>query len=389
MQYREMGQLGWKVSALGFGAMRLPTQKSDEKDFINEKEAIKMIRYAIDHGVNYLDTAWPYHNQASEPLVAKALKEGYREKVHLATKLPMWEIKEEGDFEKYLEEQLTRLETDYLDIYLFHALSKERWDTVQKFDLIAKMEQAKKEGKIRHFGFSFHDSYAQFKEIIDAYEWEVCQIQYNYLDQEYQAGRAGLEYAAQKGVAVIVMEPLRGGKLVESQEDLIKIVNEAPSTRTLADWGLQYIWNHPEVAVVLSGMSTMDQVMENVESANKSGIDTLTESELEVVEQLRQIFAKKLKVNCTQCKYCMPCPAGVDIPNNLTLYNRISWEGENPFIVNWYKEMASNDEELSKKPNQGRATLCIECGQCLEKCPQHIDIPNELKNVVEIFEKII
>jgi hypothetical protein len=205
-----MGKLGWEVSALGFGAMRLPTIKIGDETKIDEAEAIRIIRYAIDHGVNYIDTAWPYHNQTSELLVAKALKDGYREKVKLVTKLPMWSVEKTEDFDEYLSKQLEKLETDYLDIYLLHGLTEDRWKKINDLNLFAKMNEAKTQGKIKHFGFSFHDSFTTFKTIIDGYDWDVCQIQFNYLDTEYQAGKPGLEYAASKGIAVIVMEPLRG-----------------------------------------------------------------------------------------------------------------------------------------------------------------------------------
>ncbi len=389
MQYRKMGKLGWEVSALGFGAMRLPTIKIADKDVIQEEEAIRMIRYAIDHGVNYIDTAWPYHNQTSENLVGKALQDGYREKVKLVTKLPMWEIKETADFEKFLTEQLKRLQTDYLDIYLFHALSEQRWKTVKDHHLISEMEKAKTMGKIKHFGFSFHDSITLFKEIIDAYNWDVCQIQYNYLDQEYQAGKEGLQYATAKDVAVIIMEPLRGGKLTQSSPELDMILDNALVHRKLADWGLQFLWNQPEVTVVLSGMSTMEQVQENLASAAHSGINRLSPPEVATIDLLREEYQKKIVVPCTQCKYCMPCPAGVDIPGNLNLYNNYKWSGSNPFLINVYRNKAKNSEELKSNPNNGRATLCVECGACLEQCPQHINIPEELKHVAEIYEKLI
>ena len=251
------------------------------------------------------------------------------------------------------------------------------------------MEKAKAAGKIKHIGFSFHDSLTQFKKIIDAYSWDACQIQYNYLDQEYQAGKEGLQYAANKGIAVIVMEPLRGGKLVDSGEQFQEVLDQSTTKRTLADWALQFLWNQPEVAVVLSGMSTMQQVKENIASAENSQIGSLKKDEIVTIEKLETLYKKKLAVPCTQCKYCMPCPAGVDIPGNLGLYNNFKWSGTHPFLLNVYKNKAKTPEELKENPNNGRAILCIECGECLEKCPQHINIPEELVKVAEIYEKLV
>ena len=274
MKYRKMGSLDWEVSALGFGAMRLPMKNQTE---VNEEEAIKMIRYAIDNGVNYIDTAYPYHNGESEAIVGKALKDGYRDKVHLTTKLPMWLIKKTDDFDEYLNQQIERLQTKP-DIYLFHGLTKHRLEKIKRLGLIKKMEEAKANGLFQYVGFSFHDNLDVFKEIIDYYDWDCCQIQYNYLDIEYQAGTKGLQYAGSKNIAVIVMEPIRGGKLaipehkLDTKPEIKKALDESNVKRSMPEWALYFVWNHPEVSVVLSGMSSMQQVKENVESASKSEI---------------------------------------------------------------------------------------------------------------------
>ncbi|MHA1704068.1 MAG: aldo/keto reductase, partial [Promethearchaeota archaeon] len=254
MKYRKMGSLGWEVSALGFGAMRLPVNQETKE--VNEKEAIEMIHHAIDNGVNYVDTAYPYHDGKSEVIVGKALKEGYREKVTLTTKLPMWSVKETNDVDKFLSEQIERLQTTP-DIYLFHGLNKGRLEKIKELGLIKKMEEVRANGLFKYIGFSFHDSIDVFKEIIDFYEWDCCQIQLNYTDVNYQAGLEGLEYASKKGIAVIIMEPLRGGKLTIPEKKLIdvpeikNVLDNAEIKRSMADWALQFLWNMPEVSVVL------------------------------------------------------------------------------------------------------------------------------------------
>ena len=399
-----MGSLGWDVSALGFGAMRLPVDKAKDENTgemkfnIKEDEAIEMIRYAIDNGVNYIDTAYPYHGGESEVLVGKALKDGYREKVLLTTKLPMWMVKKTEDFDTFLNQQIERLQTKP-DIYLFHGLNKARVEKIKNLNLFEKMEQGKANRLFKHIGFSFHDSFEVFKEIIDIYDWDCCQIQYNYLDIEFQAGTAGLKYAASKDIAVIIMEPIRGGKLAIPEEKLdlypeIKKTLELSKTkRKTPDWALQFIWNHPEVSVVLSGMSTMQHVVENIDSANNSGINTLTEDELATIIQLREAYGKYTVAPCTSCGYCLPCPNGVSIPSILRLLNDLVYWGESGKgrITFFYNYLAKTQEEIEKKKSEGEefdgaATLCIQCGECLEKCPQQIEIPDFMEKANKIFE---
>jgi len=404
MKYRKMGSLGWDVSVLGFGAMRLPTkQVKDEKtqelkDVIEENEAIKMIRYAIDNGVNYIDTAYPYHGGESEVLVGKALKDGYREKVHLTTKLPMWMVNMTEDLDVFLNQQIERLRTNP-DIYLFHGLNKERLEKVKNLNLLEKMEQAKAKGLIKHIGFSFHDSYEVFKEIIDFYNWDCCQIQYNYLDTDFQAGTKGLEYAGAKNIAVIIMEPIRGGKLsvpddkLESKSEIKEVLDTSKVKRKMADWALQFVWNHPEVSVVLSGMSTMQHVIENIDSANKSSVNSLTNDELNTISDLRKAYDNYLIVPCTSCGYCIPCPNDVSIPFILRLLNDVAYWGESgrQRISFFYNYMAKTQEVIKERRSKGQeiegaATLCIQCEECLDKCPQQIEIPDFMEKANDIFE---
>ncbi|MHA2391347.1 MAG: aldo/keto reductase [Promethearchaeota archaeon] len=395
MKYRKMGSLDWEVSALGFGAMRLPMNQQLK---VNEEEAISMIRYAIDNGVNYVDTAYPYHNGESEIIVGKALQEGYREKVHLATKSPLWMIKKAEDFDTYLNEQIERLQTKP-DIYLFHGLNKNRLEKIKNLNLIAKIEEAKNRGLIKYIGFSFHDNYETFKEIIDFYKWDCCQIQYNYLDIEYQAGTKGVQYAGSKGVALIIMEPIRGGKLaipervLNRKPEIKEVLDKSKIKRRMPDWALQFVWNHPEVSVVLSGMNTMEQVVENVKSANNSRINSLSEEELQTIKELRKAYSKYILVPCTSCGYCLPCPNGVAIPNVLRLVNDLYYWGDRgrPRLAFFYNRMVKTEEDYEKRKAdgeevEGAATLCVECGECLEKCPQQIDIPDFMAKANALFE---
>ncbi|HKL75129.1 MAG TPA: aldo/keto reductase [Halanaerobiales bacterium] len=378
MEYRKFGNLDWEVSSLGFGAMRLPTD-GDESSNIAEKEAIEMIRYAIDNGVNYVDTAWPYHGEESEKLVAKALKDGYREKTRVATKLPIWLVDDKEDLDKYLNKQLEKLEVDKIDFYLIHALSKDRWQKCKDLEIMDWLKKVQKEGKIGYKGFSFHDDYDLFEDIVDYYEddWDFCQIQYNYLDTEYQAGQKGLKYAADKGLAVVVMEPLRGGTLAkEPPKEIKKIWDKADKKRSAPDWALQWLWNQEEVSVVLSGMSTLEQVKENVESASNSGINSLDKSEKDLIEKAADKFREMQPVNCTGCGYCVPCPNDVHIPMNFSLYNEAH-------LYDDYEEKNNTYNRLKAKM---RAENCIACGECLDKCPQNLSIIDLLEDVADYFE---
>jgi predicted aldo/keto reductase-like oxidoreductase len=389
MQYRKMGSLDWEVSALGFGCMRLPQRRLNRLRAETD-ESIRIIRHGIDLGINYVDTAWPYHLGDSERIVGRALQDGYRERVHLVTKLFMPMVRETKAFDRYLNAQLEKLQTEYLDVYLFHALNAGVFEKVKRLGLIEKMEEAKRQGRIRHIGFSFHDTAPVFREIIDYYDWDVAQIQYNYMDTGIQATSDGLAYAHSKGIAVVIMEPLKGGQLANPPAEALEIMHTTGNGRTPVDWALQFLWNRPEVSVVLSGMGNQQMVDENCASADRSGINSLTREEEEVIARLAEVYRSRILVPCTACEYCMPCPAGVHIPQNFAILNNVSMEANR--LMRWrvrrgYGKLAGSKEKLDKENPNGNASLCIECGKCLEKCPQKINIPVELEKAHAILGK--
>lgn len=378
MQYRNFGKLGFDVSILGFGCMRLPLMPGvdgGEKDtgIINEAEAIKMIRYAIDNGVNYVDTAYPYHRGNSETLLGNALKDGYRNKVKLATKLPVWLLKSKEDFDKYLDEQLNKLQTDYVDVYLLHALSEERWRSIKEFDVLGSMKKAIESGKVKHSGFSFHGDINFFKTILDSFDWGMCQIQFNYMED--RKWEQNIEYAEGKGIAVVVMEPLLGGKLANNPPaEVAKVWKESGYDRSPADWAFRWVYNHPGVSLALSGMSTMEQVVENLRIAGNSMPNALSEKELHTIDEVRKLYKAMTKVKCTGCKYCLPCPNNIPIPDIFSYYNEA-------VAYNIHKESVKNYANLKSKGKD--ASLCAECGRCEKVCPQKLPIIKHLKEAHE------
>ncbi len=380
MQYRKFGKLDWRPSALGFGCMRLPTNDGNPNSGdINEKEAVKMIRYAIDRGVNYVDTAYPYHNGKSEVVTGKALRDGYRQKVKLATKSPVWFVNKAEDFDKFLNEQLKKLQTDHIDFYLLHSLGKESWKKTLKLNLIQKAESAIKDGRIGYLGFSFHDENEAFTEIVNGSDsWTFCQIQYNYMDTQNQAGIKGLKLAASKGLAVIVMEPLLGGRLSKPPVLVREVFDKYELKRTPSDWALQWVWNQPEVSLILSGMSSMEHVEENVHSAEVSGVASLGIKELNLIELVKEKFNERTPIPCTKCGYCLPCPNGVNIPRNIELYNNgIIYDEMNGARFTYLRFMDENE----------RANLCIQCRTCKEKCPQNINISDWMPKIHSVLSE--
>ena len=375
MQYREFGRLDWNASALGFGAMRLPTADGNRLSAsIDEAEAIRMVRRAIDGGVNYVDTAYPYHGGQSEVVVGKALKDGYRERVRLATKLPVWMVESAGDFDRLLDEQLKKLDTEQIDFYLLHALGKSRWrEIVLKHDLLGRAEAALADGRIGHLGFSFHDGYEAFEEIMTGSDlWSFCQIQYNYMDVDSQAGTRGLRLAAEKGLAVVVMEPLMGGRLADPPKDIQAAMKECVVERSPAEWALQWLWDQPEVSVVLSGMSTFEQVEENLAIAGRSRVGAFGEAEQALITQAREMYQARTVIPCTRCNYCMPCPNGLSIPANFEIFNYAKLFDDEPTAKFKYQVFLNETQ---------RAGSCIACGICEDACPQKIPISEWMPKV--------
>ena len=376
MQYRTMKKTGDRLSVLGYGCMRLPV---NEDGSVNRKEAIAEIRYAIDHGVNYFDTAYVYHFGESETVLAEALENGYREKVKIASKLPSFFITSREQMDRILEEQLQRLRTDHIDYYLIHNLNGERWQKMVEMGIKDFMDKAIAAGKIKHAGFSFHGSGNSFSEIVDGYDWTFCQIQFNYLDENVQAGVEGLKYAAEKGLGIIVMEPLRGGILAKPIPAAEALWKTAKVNRSPVEWGLRWVWDHPEVDVVLSGMSNMDQVVEKIRYAENGLPKALTQEEHALIREVKAAYDSRIKISCTGCGYCLPCSSGIDIPecfyrlNNSSMFENLAQEKES------YERMKRLNILVD-------AAKCIECGLCEEKCPQHIPIMEKIHEFVEIFD---
>ncbi|PKL67661.1 MAG: aldo/keto reductase [Methanobacteriales archaeon HGW-Methanobacteriales-1] len=378
MQYRKIERNNDEISALGFGAMRLPTKTGR----IDKESAKELIYHGIDNGINFIDTAFLYHGGASESFLGEILKDGYREKVKLCTKMPSWFINKYEDMEKYLEIQLEKLQTDYIDYYLIHALGKDSFEKLKDLGVLEFLEDARAKGKIKNIGFSFHDNSEVFKEIVDAYNWDACLIQYNYLDEKNQAGIEGVKYAYSKGIAVFIMEPLKGGILAgDVPEDAQKIWEKADIKRSAAEWALRWVLNHPEVTCVVSGMGELDQLKENIKVAKDTLSDSITADDLKLYDEVKGVYGNLMKIDCTSCGYCMPCPVGVDIPECFSIYNykyMFKKRGASFMYLQRFGGLFGGDES--------HAGLCINCGKCVKMCPQKLDIPELLGDVSEELE---
>ena len=376
MKYRKIANTDINVSLLGFGAMRLPLLKNSDTE-VDVTEAVKMIRYAIDNGVNYIDTAYVYHRRKGESIVAKALADGYREKVLIATKLPLWNLQSFSQAESIFEEQLVNLNTSRIDMYLAHNLTNDFFKKVKDLKIWDFFAKKRGEGKIRFIGFSFHgDSPAEFKEILDEYPWDFCQLQINYIDKDKQAGVEGYEYAVSKGVPVIIMEPLKGGKLTEAMPPSVqRYWDSLEYDRTPAEWALRWAANLPGVLTILSGMSTLEQVEENIRILSDADINSLSEEELSVIEKAAEEYRKLILYQCTSCKYCMPCTVNIDIPEIIDYRNSCILYGRTKRLINTYKMYVDT-----------KASECTACGECETKCPQHLEIKRIMKETAKLFE---
>ena len=367
MNYVPFTNLGFDVSRLGFGMMRLPTMKNDQgNDVINRAEAIRMVRHAIDQGLNYVDTAYGYHGGESEIVTGLALKEGYRERVKLTTKLPQWLVNEHADMDRLLDEQLKKLDVPYVDFYLLHALNREAFRKLQRLDYKSFIKRAKADGRIRHIGFSFHDEHDAFLEIVDDYDgWELAQIQLNYLDDEYQAGEKGMRYAAERGIGVVVMEPLRGGAIANPPSSVRAMMDGYEKKYSPVEWAFRYTGDFKEAVTILSGMNTMEQVEDNLDIFTRVAVDSLTEGDRAFVKQLKKAYLERIAIGCTRCDYCQPCPQGVLIPRVFAAVNDAYMFEDNARFDSAYQQILKLE---------GDAERCVACGQCEDACPQHLPI---------------
>jgi len=380
MKYRKFGMMGWETSILGFGVMRLPLINENQA-LINEAESIQTIRYAIDHGVNYLDSGYPYDIKYLEHLtllVGKALQDGYRKKVKVAATLPLYLINSPSDCDRYLNEQLQRLQTGMIDFYLLGRLNRENWPRLQELGVIRWAQKAKIDGRIDKIGFSFHDHFQVLKSILDAYDdWALCQFQYSYMDVNHDPGVSGIKYASDKGLGIVVTEPLRGGRLTKKPpESIADIWASSQKKRTLAEWGLRWIWNHPEVSVTLCDMSTMEQVVENIRLTDSAEPDSLTVQELVLISKVREAFRKLGPIPCPSCRACMPCPQGIDVPRIFELYN-------DAFIY--------DDTEMARSLYFGERhdlDSCTECRVCENVCAKRLPMLDWLKKAHRLLAKV-
>ena len=373
MEKRKLENLGIETSLLGFGCMRFPVTAEGK---IDEPEAERMLDKAIAAGVNYIDTAYPYHNGDSEPFVGRVLKKYDRHSFYLATKLPCWNVSKKEDAERIFEEQLTRLQTDYIDFYLMHALSGDSFRKMAELGVVEVLERLKAEGRIKYLGFSFHDSYEAFEEILCYRDWDFCQIQLNYMDAESQAGLKGYRLTEERNVPLVIMEPVKGGSLAAFAEDITGKFRALDPEASVASYALRWVGSLPNVKVVLSGMSTMEQVEDNLKTF--ADFRSLSDEETKTIDDVVALIRSRVQNGCTACRYCMPCPAGVDIPGNFRVWNTYHmYQNYNMVKNSWEKNLG--DEKQAKN--------CIKCGKCEKACPQKLHIREDLEKVQADMEK--
>ncbi len=372
MQYRKIEKLGIEVSAFGVGCMRFPMKKlEDGTDVVDEAISTPAIRHAIDSGVNYIDTAYVYSGgRKNEIALGHALRDGYREKVYVATKLPTWPVKTKDDMWRILGESLEDLETDHIDFYLLHALNKGSFEKMRDLGALDFLTEAKAQGKIRYACFSFHDGYEAFEEIINAYDWDMAQIQFNYMDVENQAGLRGVKLAGEKGIPLVIMEGLRGGKLATAPDNVQAVFDEFPVKRSPVEWGFRWLCDFPQIATVLSGVTNLEQTENNLEIFDRCTVGAMTDEEKALMDRVREAYLSRTKVGCTGCRYCMPCPNDVEIPRIFSIWNN-RFQFNEPMKGNWdYKRRIDEGHDASK---------CVECGACESVCPQQLNIIELLK----------
>ncbi len=373
MQYVPFGKHGFEVSRLGFGCMRLPVRREGEAARVDEEAAVALIRRGIDGGISYVDTAYPYHGGESEIVVGKALRDGYREKVKLTTKLPIWAVNEEKDMNRLLDEQLKKMDVPYVDFYLLHAMNGERMDKMQAFHYKDFFDQALRDGRIRHAGFSFHDGKDVFLRILNDYDnWGMAQIQFNYLDDQEQATVDGLREAGRRGVPLVIMEPLRGGALANPPKNVAEMMENNPSRRSAVEWAFAFIADFPEVAVILSGMSSREQLDDNLRIFDGLTVGGMTEEDRRFAQALKQAYLSRMPVKCTGCRYCQPCPQTVQIPEIFEGYNAAKMFDQPGRFLRSYGQRLEQGHDASR---------CVQCGACESACPQHLSIIDWLQQI--------
>lgn len=372
MKYRKFGKLGIERSAFGVGCMRFPKKKDENGIETVDMELAKKIVYsAIEGGVNYIDTAYVYSDGQAEKILGEILDGGWRERVSIATKLPIWEVKKYDDMPRIFETELEALRTDHIDFYLVHCLGREQWRRLEALGVTRFLDSLKASGKIKYACFSFHDSYDAFEEILGAYDWDMCQIQFNYMDIDNQAGLRGLELAGSKNIPVVIMEGLLGGKLADVPESVREIFDSYPEKRSPAEWGFRWLCNFPQVATVLSGVTDVEMTRQNLEIFDKADVGIMSRKELDIVARAREEYKRRMKIECTGCRYCMPCPRDVDIPGIFS-----TWNG----AFKYSDDVSGNRHYIEKIKAGGHgADKCVSCRLCMRKCPQGFDIPDMLR----------